>query len=328
MSSRPSSYALTAPGPIRLYSTTELLALPPPTWLVEHVFTTNALVGLYGPPGEGKSFVAIDLALSIAAGGSWHTHRVSQGYVLYISAEGNAGIGKRIKAWLQDRSVDVRHVEAHAAWLTQAISVYGDSNDLEILVARITDEIQHPPTFIVVDTLARCFDGNENTQEDMGRFIKGVDKLRTVFGSTILVVHHTRLDGERERGNTAFRGATDTMISLKSPRGSNILHVQCTRQKDAEEFAAFQLRLTKVEGTESCVVSSLQQTKSNTLVETLRAHGPMKYDALRLKAHLSDTSFKRHLMSLREKGEILRENDLYKLAGPTENGSGPSENDD
>ena len=39
---------------------------------------------LYGPPGAGKSFVALDFALSVASGRAWHGHEVRQGPVLYV----------------------------------------------------------------------------------------------------------------------------------------------------------------------------------------------------------------------------------------------------
>ena len=46
---------------------------------------------------------------------------------------------------------------------------------------------------IVIDTLARNFGaGNENSTEDMNRFVASIDRyLREEFGSAILLVHHT-----------------------------------------------------------------------------------------------------------------------------------------
>ena len=43
---------------------------------------------LYGPAGGGKTFAAIDIALSIASGIPWHGHAVEQGPIVYIAAEG------------------------------------------------------------------------------------------------------------------------------------------------------------------------------------------------------------------------------------------------
>lgn len=259
MSTRPSEYALTSPGPLRLYSTAELLKLPSPEWLIEPIIPAGGLVGLYGPPGVGKSFVAVDQAMSVAAGVYWQTCPTQEGYVIYISAEGGRGMGKRALAWCEYHDIPPRDLAM--AWLVEPIPVYQDAVDtgdetvpysraMEQLLDRIT-EIDRTPALIVIDTLARCFDGNENEQEDMGRFIAGCDVLRHQFETTVLIVHHTRLAGDRERGNTAFRGAADTMIALSS-EGDKLL-VECNKQKDAEEFQPMRLRLEKVAATESCV---------------------------------------------------------------------------
>jgi hypothetical protein len=87
VSSRPSSFTLTKPGPLRIYSMTELLRLPPPEWLVENVLPAGGLIGLYGEPGSFKSFIAIDIAMSIATGLSWHGAEVRKGHVIYVAAK-------------------------------------------------------------------------------------------------------------------------------------------------------------------------------------------------------------------------------------------------
>ena len=45
---------------------------------------------MYGAPGTGKSFLAIDMALSVANGLPWHGYETKQGAVLYIAGEGVA----------------------------------------------------------------------------------------------------------------------------------------------------------------------------------------------------------------------------------------------
>lgn len=319
MSSRPSSFVLTRPGPLRLYSTQELLALPSSTWLIQPVIPAGGLAVLYGPPGVGKSFVAIDMALSVAAGGLWQSHSVVQGNVLYISAEGGTGIGKRVKAWLLTRGTEAR--QAPVSWLTQAIPVTADSNEMEILMNRINRELEDPPDFIIIDTLARCFDGDENQQEDMGRFIAGVDMLRTAFESTVLVVHHTRLDGERERGNTALRGAADTMLSLNRKGKTPHLTLTCNKQKDTDEFDTIALRLIVVPETESCVLATTRtgkkQQKTLDIWAILEQCGPVSWDdwfGEVSSAGISKTTFHEHFTELKKRGQILKEKGLWRVA--------------
>lgn len=294
MGSRPSAFTLTQSGPLRLYSTTELLGLPAPTWLIDGIMPAGGLVGLYGPPGAGKSFVAIDIAMTVATGLDWMGHPVERGSVVYVSAEGGSGIGKRVLAWLIDRKADPK--QANVAWLIESIPIHADSEMMALLLNRIIDEARVQPALVVVDTLARCFDGDENAQEDMGRFIAGVDTLRSELKTTVLVVHHTRLGGDRERGNTAFRGAADTMMKIEGEEGSPFFTVNCDKQKDDEEFKEIPLERVKVEGTDSCIVrpSSTVVTHEETqnhMLEVLQGIGPCKWDDWKETTGLSDNKF-------------------------------------
>lgn len=276
---RPSGFVFTKDGPLRLYSTQELLEMPPPEWLVDGIIPEGGMIGVYGAPGVKKTFVALDLALCVATGTPWHGHEVQKGLVLYISAEGGTGIGKRVFAWLLKHNIDSKEVDI--AWLTESIPVNIDSEQMAILVNRLVDELQRTPVLIVVDTLARCFDGNENEQEDMGRFVAGVDYLRHELRTAVMIIHHTNLSGLRERGNTAFRGATDTMVMVETD--GTAVTLTCTKQRDAEDFEPMNLELEPVDGTESAVIVtangiSHREEMVTKVVDALIAIQPAKWD--------------------------------------------------
>ena len=54
---------------------------------------------LFGPSGDGKSFVALDMSMSIATGGYWNGIQCEKGLVIYFAGEGYNGIKRRVKAW-------------------------------------------------------------------------------------------------------------------------------------------------------------------------------------------------------------------------------------
>lgn len=274
---RPAVLSLTHPGPLRLFNTGELLRLPPPTWLIDRILPVGGLVGVYGQPGVGKSFLAIDMALAVASGHPWQRHVVHPGFVLYVSAEGGTGIGKRVQAWLSNFGYTA--AQPNIAWLTQSVAISSTSEDMNVLFTRLSDELEERPVLVAIDTLARCFDGDENQQEDMNRFIAGVDRLRREFGTTVIVVHHTRVDAERERGSTAFRGAAETMIRVNRASTTAPLAIVCNKQKDADEFPQMSLHLrtlpVTVAGvrTSSCVlVSDPSQKGSSPLQVAILGH--------------------------------------------------------
>lgn len=321
-SSRPSAFTLTSAGPLRLYSTRELIALPPPQWQIHSIVPSGGLVGLYGPPGCGKSFVAIDMSLCIATGRPWQGFAVQEGHVLYVGAEGGTGIGKRVVAWLQMHGLtDAPRI----SWMAETLSVTADSEQMDALFDRIRHEAEIHPTFIVIDTLARCFDGNENEQEDMGRFVAGVDRMRREFGATVLIVHHTRLDGERERGNTAFRGAADAMLQIK--KEEDRLVIGCNKQKDDEEFPDLDVQLQIVPvivsgvSTTSCILAPAKEARDTVILDALAQAGATEpRDAItfaelleRVQSHMSRATLARGMVRLAQNDQIIKENGKWRM---------------
>ena len=76
----------------------DLLNLPEPQWVIDKLFTVGALVGVYGPSGSGKSFLALSWALAVAAGVEWGGHPCDRA-LIYVAAEGGRSIRKRVEAW-------------------------------------------------------------------------------------------------------------------------------------------------------------------------------------------------------------------------------------
>lgn len=73
--------------------------------LVDELFIQGTTCFIVSDAGVGKSFIALDLALSIAAGlpsflgFPLHTEDWSSRAVLYVLGEGAGRFGLRIKAW-------------------------------------------------------------------------------------------------------------------------------------------------------------------------------------------------------------------------------------
>ena len=80
--------------------------------------------------------------------------------------------------------------------------------------------------------------------------------MRAFPDATVLPVHHTGKDMSRgERGNTALRGAADTVMRLSASKG--VLSLSCVKQKDWEPFKTIKLALRQVTldgGETSCVI--------------------------------------------------------------------------
>lgn len=213
----------------------ELVAnIRPVSWLVRGYVEADSLALAYGEPGHGKSFLAIDLAASIATGTPWHGAETKAGAVFYIAGEGHNGLSRRFKAWESSRRVSLTGVPLYISQRATPL----DDNDSAAEVLRVVDDLAkeagQAPSLIVVDTLARCFGGDENSATDIGAFVTNLDSLRHRWGATVLVVHHSGKDSTRgARGSTALRGAVDTEYRItKNIEG--VITLEAGKMKDAD----------------------------------------------------------------------------------------------
>ena len=232
-----------------------VFAMPPVEFLVDGLITDTGFTMMYGAPGTGKSFIAIDIALSVAHGQAWQGQGVKQGPVLYIAGEGIGGFGKRWKAWERHHG---KADEPDLYLLPTAVN-FREPEDIARLVATIED-IDQPFSLVIVDTVARAIAGaEENSSTDMGLFVAACDEIKALTGGALLAVHHAGKDSSRgARGSTALLGAVDT--SLMVGKSEDIVVLRTEKMKDAEPLDDVNLRMVTVAATISETSVVLERT--------------------------------------------------------------------
>lgn len=215
--------------------------------IVKGLLTSGGLSVVYGAPKAGKTFLAVDLALRVAAGMPWHGRRVTPGSVLYLALEGGTGIERRICAWHRHHEIAA---DIPFAWASQSIDLRTARGDMEAILgaARGLDvETGVPIRLVVIDTLARALAGGSDCDpEHMGAVIKAADEIRAATGAHVMIIHHTGKDAERgARGWSGLTGALDTQIEVT--KGENGHRARVTDQRDMEEGGVFAFALEVVE---------------------------------------------------------------------------------
>ncbi len=224
----------------------ELEALPPPKWLIPGVLTEGSLAAIYGAPESGKSFLAVDMSMAIAGGIEWHGRGVERGAVLYIAAEGAPGLGKRVRAWKQDRRAQGRAFDFRL--MRDEINFAAEKDGtVRAFVKAVTDELG-PLKLVVIDTLNQTAAGaDENSAKDMGRYIASMKRLRDATGAAVVVVHHSGKDTSRGmRGSTALLGAMDTTVEVDRDKDGRAITMRVQKQKDAEREGPMRFNLEKM----------------------------------------------------------------------------------
>lgn len=203
-------------------------------WLVKQLIPADACGMLFGASGTFKSFIALDLALHISHDLRWCGKRTDGGGVVYVAAEGGAGIYRRVRAWHQHHKLsepDNFHVcvtplllaeEEHVSSLREAI------NGLPV-----------KPSLVVVDTLSQTFTGDENSSTDIAAYLRLLNThLRAAFSCTVLVIHHTgHSASERPRGSSAITANLDFLLGCFRPNPDTLAaQVEVIKQKDGDKL--------------------------------------------------------------------------------------------
>lgn len=238
-------------GPIAMADFAALRRGKGSNYLVKGLLDRGTYGEIYGPSGEGKTFVVMDIGYHIALGKEWMGHKVRQADVLYVGFEAFGGLATRAQALMEkyDRGApmyflpgdfNLREPEGRQA-LGQSIAA-----------------LPNKPGLIVIDTFAYALmGGDENSAQDVQAFNVAVQALIANTGATVLIIHHTGKDESKgARGSSAMKAAVDTEIMVSGRR------IVPTKQRDMEIVPAVGFKLqTVVLGTDedgdaitSCVI--------------------------------------------------------------------------
>lgn len=219
----------------------ELMAMsfPEPTWAVPGIVAEGVTL-LAGPPKVGKSWLALNLGLSIAAGTpALGRITVDQGSVLYLALED----------WprrLQERMGIVLAGRAAPADLT--LDVY--CPPMPAGAGYIAEWLDTNPgaRLVVIDVFTKVrghASGNSAYEADYAA-VGVIKDLADTYGIPIMVVHHVRKASADDflqtvSGTNGLAGAADAVLVLERARAQadGILHITGRDVEEAEHAMAF-----------------------------------------------------------------------------------------
>ena len=213
-----------------------------PSYLIKGFIPREGIVVIWGPPKCGKSFWTFDVTMHIALGWHYRGHRVRKGPVVYFALEGGPGFCARVEAWRQ------RHLGGHTgnvpfSLLPVPVDLIADKDKL---IQAIRAQVE-TPAVVVIDTLNRSLNGNENDSKDMAAYIRAADAIREAFHCAVLIVHHCGIAGDRPRGHTSLSGADDAQIAVERNDRTGIITARVEHMKDSEAGTSVLSRLESVD---------------------------------------------------------------------------------
>ena len=277
----------------KVLSGADLCNAKPMRWMVRGVVPVEGLAALYGASGTGKSFLILDMGCAVAGGVEWFGRRVTQAPVTYVCLEGEAGIGKRIKAWSLHNDAPVPDA---LRFITQPFDLLSDDVG-ELAKAIIVGG--GVGGMVIIDTLNRAAPGaDENSSVDMGKLIAAAKQLQSLTGGLVCLVHHTGKDTTKGlRGHSSLYAALDGAVEVTATDTRKAWSVAKSKDDVTGDAHPFKMGIVHVgtddEGDEitSCVIvpddsaEAIKQAKRPTLRSNQKIANEAIGEALRKSPH-------------------------------------------
>ncbi|MBV9528337.1 AAA family ATPase [Sphingomonas sp.] len=215
-------------------------------WLIKKTLPQQGLALIYGHPGSGKSFLAIDLAMHVALGWDWNGLRTRRGVVVYVGAEGQKGLRNRIVAFKRHHGISG---PIPLALIPTPIDLYNSAADRAALsnaVRAAATRYGDAPALIVVDTLSKTLGAGKENTDDLAVYVANCGALAAEFECCVLPVHHRPKDAEstEPRGHGSLKGGVDTVVLVEAGKTKR---ARITKQKDDEERELLMFNLQPIE---------------------------------------------------------------------------------
>ena len=287
-------------------------------WLVEGLWPSAAVGIVGGQPKCGKTWFALDMAISVASGtpclGSFRT--TSPGPVLVYAAEDNlADIRARIQGISKAKGVALSSLDLGVI-VTDKMRLDSESDRARL---RATLE-SFCPVLVVLDPFVRLHSAiDENSSAAVSTILGELRSLQRKFDTAIALVHHARKNSNGCRPGQALRGSSDfhawgDVTLFLSKKELSIFRL-AIEHRTAASPGTFELELTEqMQGVSLKLLSELGLQKTNKndkeslkarILATLRlSQGPISQRKVREQVKARNQKVGEILQSLKQEGLV------------------------
>lgn len=229
-----------------------LIGRTPPerSWLVRDMIPGDDVTMLGGHGGEGKSLLALQLAICAAAGRPWLGLDVRPGRAVYVSCEDGADeLWRRTIAQctalnlpvsdIADRLLPVNRRGMDNRLVTAVKDYEAGRTGLEpsAFLGQLQNLcVQWEARLLVLDSLHNFFDGNENDRPQATQFVGLLRALaEETNGAVLLIAHPSRAGmetGSGDSGNTAWHNSVRARFYMRRDRNEPELRVLEERKQN------------------------------------------------------------------------------------------------
>lgn len=215
-----------APAPLKIIRPEEWRgrAIPPRKFVAPGMVPYGVVTGLYGPPGKGKSTLAMQLQAAAASGGEWCGRAVEPIKSVGVYCEDDED--ELMRRWQRiEEHMQIEDDSRNA----RMVSRLGDDNILATFtksgIIELTPFHKQVVEFakdehaelVILDTVSDCFAGNENDRPQVRQFVQVAlgTIAREIAGAVMFLAHPSRAgmaDGSGQSGSTAWEGTVRSRL--------------------------------------------------------------------------------------------------------------------
>jgi hypothetical protein len=175
-------------------------------WLVRSLWPAAAVGLLGGPPKVGKTWLSLDLALSVSSGtpclGVFAVDKPGPA-LLYLAEDSLHSARARIEGLCQHRGIGLHQADLH--FITAPALRLDREQDSRRLHATVQGM---RPRLLLLDPFVRLHTQDENDSGAVSTILASLRQLQRNTDVAIVLVHHTRKNGRGPQGY-ALRGSGD-----------------------------------------------------------------------------------------------------------------------
>ena len=179
---------------------------PENRWLIRGLWARGAQGIVGGSPKLGKSWLGLDMAVSVASGSDClgHFEVVEPGRALvYLAEDAEPAVRGRIEAICLHRGLDLGALDLH---VITAPVLRLDREDDRLRLARTLELLR--PRLLILDPLVRLHRLDENSAQEVSGLLGTLTELGRCHEVAIVLVHHAAKK-HRSRPGQALRGSSD-----------------------------------------------------------------------------------------------------------------------
>ena len=213
---------------------------PEQSWLIESLWAHAAVGIIGGPPKCCKSWLGLDMALSVSSGTACLDRFAVQRpgpALIFLAEDALSVVRARIEALCSHRQIHIQSLDLYVITAPSLrLDLIQDQQRLRATLANFK------PRILLLDPLVRLHRLDENSANDISSLLGFVREMQRCYDTAIVLVHHLSKKhyaqpGQALRGSSDLHAFGDSNAYLARRKDQIILTLEHRAAKSPDPFA-------------------------------------------------------------------------------------------